>query len=60
VLELSQRGLKPALPDVAPRTSDVRPDLDVHVQLLVESATNSSVAADPITVAFVRLDAHKD
>src|SRR6185312_8788400 len=45
MLELSERGLEPALSDVAPRTRDVRPDFDVHERhSLVESATNVSVA----------------
>ena len=30
VLELSERGLEPALPDVAPGAGDVGPDLDLH------------------------------
>src|SRR5689334_8233534 len=45
MLELRERGLEPALSDVAPRTRDVRPDFDVHERhSLVESATNPSVA----------------
>jgi hypothetical protein len=36
MLELGQGGLEAAFTDVTPGARDVRPDLDVHEQSLVE------------------------